>query len=400
MREFLLSYNDSPVVSNFVFDLQLFAAEDEGRTEEPTETKIRRAREKGQVAKTLELPQSLVVIFGILVLALFFSWICGILVSITKYYLSSFSKLHLTQRSLFNDVVAMSMECAKIVLPIFVAAMVAAVIGSAAQVGFQISTHPLKMDFNKIKFDPATIMRKVFFSKQIAANLFKSIAKVLAIGFVAYLIISSDFDELMTTADVSIGRAILIILTGALKIIIWTSVILLILSIPDYFFQKREFIESLKMTKAELKEEYKESSGDPFVRAKLRDMQRAIIANNMNIATAVPKADVVVTNPTHFAVAILYDSKTMAAPTVTAKGVDSIALAIRKIARENNVPTIENRPLAQILYKKIDVGQQIPQELLNAVVAVYKTLSDTNRLRASFLQSINLKPRAGESVNL
>ena len=352
------------------YDLQLFAAEDEGRTEEPTEKKLREAREKGQVAKTVELPQAIVVIFGFMVILIFGSWIFDIIARLTKYYLSSFSRLHLTERSMYREFIAITFESGKILLPIFVASMVAAVIGNIVQVGFQFSAHPLKFDLNKIKFDPATVMKRVFFSKQIAMNLFKSLFKVAAIGFVAYLIIMADLDDLLKTPDVSVALALRIVMMTAFKIIIWSAVLLLALSVPDYFFQKREFIDSLKMTKEEMKEELKETIGDPYIRARLREMQRQNLLRAM-MGREVPKADVVVTNPTHFAVALQYDRNTMPAPTVVAKGEDSIALKIREVAMEHSIPIIENRPLAQEMYRTLEIGDIIPDELFYAVSLVY-----------------------------
>jgi flagellar biosynthetic protein FlhB len=157
-----------------------------------------------------------------------------------------------------------------------------------------------------------------------------------------------------------------------LKVILWSAVLLLILSIPDYIFQKREFIESLKMTREELKEELKETVGDPHIRARLREMQREIAMRNM--IREVPRADVVVTNPTHFAVALSYDRTVMDAPVVIAKGVDNLALRIRQIAQEHGILIIENRPLAQDLYYRIDVGDMIPEDLFYAVSLVYAEL--------------------------
>ncbi|HNW29898.1 MAG TPA: flagellar biosynthesis protein FlhB [Spirochaetota bacterium] len=352
------------------WDLQLFAAEDEGRTEEPTEKKLREAREKGQVAKTVELPQAIVVIFGFMVILIFGSWIFDILARVTKYYLSSFSRLSITERSMYREFIAVTYESGKILLPIFVASMVAAILGNVVQVGFQFSAHPLNFDWSKIKFDPATIMKRIFFSKQVAMNLFKSIFKVVAIGFVAYLIIMADMDDILKTPDVSVAMALRIIMMTAFKIIIWSAVLLLALSIPDYFFQKREFIESLKMTKEEMKEELKETIGDPYIRARLREMQRQNLLRAM-MSREVPRADVVVTNPTHFAVALQYDRYTMPAPTVVAKGEDSIALKIREVAAEHGIPLIQNRPLAQEMYKRLEVGDIIPEDLFYAVSLVY-----------------------------
>ncbi len=352
------------------WDLQLFSAEDEGRTEEPTEKKLREAREKGQVAKTVELPQAIVVIFGFMVILIFGSWILEILARVTKYYLSSFSRLSVTERSMYREFIAVTYESGKILLPIFVASMVAAILGNVVQVGFQFSAHPLKFDLTKLKFDPATVMKRIFFSKQVAMNLFKSVFKVVAIGFVAYLIIMADMDDILKTPDVSVAMALRIIMMTAFKIIIWSAVLLLALSIPDYFFQKREFIESLKMTKEEMKEELKETIGDPYIRARLREMQRQNLLRAM-MSKEVPRADVVVTNPTHFAVALQYDRYTMPAPTVVAKGEDSIALKIREVASEHGIPLIENRPLAQEMCKRLEVGDIIPEDLFYAVSLVY-----------------------------
>jgi flagellar biosynthetic protein FlhB len=352
------------------YDLQLFAAEDEGRTEEPTEKKLREAREKGQVARTVELPQAAVVIFGFMAILIFGSWIFDIIARLTAYYLSSFSRFSVTERSLYREFIAVSYESGKILLPIFIAVILAAILGNVVQVGFEVSTHPLKFDWSKIKFDPATVMKRIFFSKQVAMNLFKSIFKVVAIGFVAYLIIMGDLEDILKTSDVSVAMALRIIMMTSFKIIIWSAVLLLVLSIPDYFFQKREFIDSLKMTKEEMKEELKETIGDPYIRARLREMQRQNLLRAM-MSRQVPKADVVVTNPTHFAVALQYDRLAMPAPTVVAKGEDSIALKIREVAKEHGIPIIQNRPLAQEMCRRLNVGDIIPEDLFYAVSLVY-----------------------------
>jgi len=374
MSDFLKKYYSDPtdLVLNFRFDLQLFAAEDEGRTEEPTEKKIREAREKGQVVKTQELPQGIVVIAGCVVLFVFSSWMYDSMAAILKYYLTSFAGQSITKRWLEMEMLKLIFECAKLLFPIFLATNIGAIIGEVSQVGFQISTHPLQLDWSKMKLDPASIMKKIFFSKQIAANLFKSIAKIIFISFVAYLIIKSDFDEILKTPDISPALAMSNVLYTGFKIIIWSTVLLLVLAVPDYFFQKSEFIESLKMSKQEMKEELKETMGDPHVRQRMREMQREILTKTM--IREVPKADVVVTNPTHYAVALQYDRDTMDAPAVIAKGVDSMALKIREVAKENNIELIENRPLAQELYKSVEIGDIIPDDLFRAVSFVYAEL--------------------------
>ena len=381
MTELLLhNYNSWPTTADlkgFSLDLQLFAAEDEGRTEEPTEKKIMEAREKGQVAKTQELSQALVVIFGFIIIFMFSSWIYDSIAAITKHYLSSFSRFSVTEKNIRRELFILIFQVGKILLPVFAAACFAAIGGNLVQVGFMMSTHPLKFDFSKIKFDPASMIKKIFFSKQVAMNLFKSLFKVLSVGLIAYLIISIDFEKMLLLPDISVGLALKTILISGLKIIIWTSVFLLLLSIPDYIFQKMEFIESLKMTKEEIKQELKETMGDPYLRARLREMQRDLVMRNM--IKEVPKADVVVTNPTHFAVALKFEKDIMEAPQVIAKGADSMALKIRQIARDNKILTIENRPLAQDMYYRLEIGDIIPEDLFYAVSLVYSELYKKNQ---------------------
>jgi len=373
MVEFLKKYYPDPDLNGtFRFDLQLFAAEDEGRTEEPTEKKIREAREKGQVVKTQELPQALVVIAGCLVLLVFSSWMYGSMAKITRFYLSSFAGKSITTRWFELEMLKLIFECAKLLFPVFLATNIGAIIGEVSQVGFQISTHPLQLDWSKMKLDPASIMKKIFFSRQIAANLLKSVTKVVLIGFVSYLIIKGDLDQILKTPDISIALAMSNMVYVGFKIVIWSTVLLMVLGIPDYFFQKSEFMESLKMSKQEMKEELKETMGDPHVRQRMREMQREIVMKNM--IREVPKADVVVTNPTHYAVALKYDRDTMYAPAVIAKGVDSMALKIREVAKENNIEIIENRPLARELYSSVEVGDIIPDALFRAVSFVYAEL--------------------------
>ncbi len=367
---FYTGFNEDPEL--FRFDLQLFAAEDEGRTEDPTEKKLREERDKGKVAKTQELAQAIVVITGCLVIFIFSSWIYDSLAGITTHYLTGFAGKSVTMRNIRFEFFTLIFEGGKILLPLFGAVFVCAIVAEVSQVGFQISTHPLKFDWSKIKLGPNAILKKILFSKQVAMNLFKSIFKVLVIGFVSYLIISADFDDLMRLPDVSLQLAVKLVMISALKIVVWSSVFLLILAVPDYFFQKHEFIESLKMKKEEVKEELKETMGDPHVRAKMREMQREIVLRNM--ISEVPKADVIVTNPTHYAVALKYDVQIMDAPVVIAKGVDSMALKIREIARQNSIEMIENRPLARELYNRMDIGDIIPEDLFKAVSFIYAEL--------------------------
>ncbi|MBN1500410.1 MAG: flagellar biosynthesis protein FlhB [Spirochaetes bacterium] len=365
---------------DFKFDLQLFAAEDEGRTEEPTEKKIREAREKGQVAKTEELPAALVVLCGFLTVFFLGKWTYDRIAKLAVYYFSNFAHINFDNRLLFKDGVRIMEEVAFILGPIFAVCIIVALMGNIMQVGFQASAHPIRFDLTKIKITPDEMMKKIFFSRKVAMNLFKSIFKILIIAISSYLIIHGDFDKIIAMPDISIAAAMSQLAFIALKIILWSAILLIALAIPDYFFQKSEFRESLKMSKQEVKEELKETMGDPQMRGRLREMQRQILTRNM--IRAVPGADVVVTNPTHFAVALKWDQESdIPAPAVVAKGVDSMALRIKEIAKENDIFMIENRPLAQELYKRLDIGDIIPEDLFKAVSEVYSILYQKGKLK-------------------
>ncbi len=367
-------------LTKFKFDLQLFAAEDEGRTEEPSEKKIREAREKGQVAKTDDLPAALVVLAGFLMIFFMGKMIYDRIARITIFYFTNFAHINLDKSLLMKNGARILIEMAYILGPIFAMCVIMALIGNIMQVGFQVSTHPIRFDLTKIKITPDEMIKKIFFSKKVAMNLFKSIFKVLIIGLSSYIIISGDFNKIIAMPDISIAQAMVDLAYIAIKIILWSAILLLVLAVPDYVFQRSEFRESLKMSKQEVKEELKETMGDPLIRARLRELQRQMLTRNM--IKAVPAADVVVTNPTHFAVALKWDQNAeMPAPAVVAKGMDSMALRIKEIAAENDVFMIENRPLAQELYKRLDIGDIIPEDLFKAVSEVYSILYQKGKLK-------------------
>jgi flagellar biosynthetic protein FlhB len=322
-----------------------------------------------------------VVIFGFLMLFFLGAWIYDTLARMTVFYLTNFTRFTITQKSVLVEFMRCTEVLGKTLLPVFIGVVVAAILGNVAQVGFNFSLHPLMVDFSKIKLSPADMFKKIIFSPQVAMNLLKTLFKLGAISLVSYLVIASDFDQLMKLPDVSVAASMVLVSGIAIKIIIWASVVILLLAIPDYFFQKREFIESLKMTKEELKQELKESQGDPHIRARLRQLQRDLLMRNLS--SEVPKADVVVTNPTHYAVALRFEREKMSSPMVVAKGVDAVALRIREIAKEHDVMLMENRPLAQELYKRLDVGDLIPADLYKAVSLVYAELYRQREMRAA-----------------
>jgi flagellar biosynthetic protein FlhB len=256
----------------------------------------------------------------------------------------------------------------KVVGPIVAVVFIAAIIGNVAQVGFQFSIKPIQPDVSKINPNPIRFFQRVLFSKQTAVNLGKAIFKIATIGVVAFLLIRRDIATILQTIDMGLTQGVYIILSMAFKLVMIVSGILLILSIPDYIFQRRQHIESLKMTKQELKEERKLLEGDPLLRARMRERQRAYARKRM--MHEVPTADVVITNPIHYAVALKYEALRMSAPSCVAKGQELLAQRIKDIAEEHDVPVVENRPLARELYRKVEIGDEVPDELFTAVAEV------------------------------
>ena len=352
----------------FCFDLQLFAAEDEGRTEEPTEYKKRKAREEGKVAKTQELPSALILLFGFFVIFLFSKVIYKNLMGMMHLYLGSVQQVVSSGENMVFLLRPILPIIAKIVGPIMGVVFIAAIIGNVAQVGFQFSIKPIQPDISKINPNPIRFFQRVLFSKLTAVNLGKTIFKIATIGVVAFLLIRRETATIMETIDMGLTQGIYIILSTAFKLVMIVSGILLVLSIPDYIFQRRQNIESLKMTKQELKEERKLLEGDPLLRARMRERQRAYARKRM--MHEVPTADVVITNPVHYAVALKYEALKMSAPSCVAKGQELIAQRIRNIAEEHDVPIVENRPLARELYRRVEIGDEVPDELFTAVAEV------------------------------
>ena len=351
------------------FDLQLFAAEDEGRTEEPTEYKKRKAREEGKVVKTQELISALILLFGFVSIYIIFKYVMKNSVGMMVNYLGMVDEV---ARSSDTNVIYLLKPIlplmVRFIAPIFGVVFIAALAGNVIQVGFKFTTKTIQPDLERINPNPIRFFTKVLFTRQAAVNLGKSIFKIAAISIVSYLLVRKDIHTIAKTIDMGIVQGVKLALIIAFKLIMVTGGVLLVLSLPDYLFQRFEHIESLKMTRQELKEERKLLEGDPLVRAKMRERQREFARRRM--MQEVPKADVVITNPTHYAVALKYEAFKMTAPVCVAKGQDLIAQRIKKIAEENGVSVVENKPLARELYRRVDIGDEIPDDLFSAVAEV------------------------------
>jgi flagellar biosynthetic protein FlhB len=348
--------------------LQWFAAEDEGRTEEPTEHKLRKAREEGRVAKSQDLASSIVLLMVVATIALLGPYYLKTLREMVYHFIRKAGDAGAGfDRTLFQ---AFLQYFLRLLAPVAVIGLIAAILGNVVQFGFLFSVKPIIPDLNRIVPNVTRYLQRTMFSSEALFNLAKSILKIALIGLIAYLNIKGSMGWILSTMKAPFLASVGGIASLAFRIMAESTTVLLALSVVDYFFQKRQYIESLKMSRQELIEERKTYEGDPLVRSRLRQRMRELMRRTM--IQNVPKADVVVTNPTHYAVALEYRRETMEAPMVTAKGQDLIAENIKRVALENGVPIVENKPLARALYTEVEIGDVIPLKFYEAVAAVLK----------------------------
>lgn len=345
-------------------NLQLFAEE---RTEKATPKKRREARERGQVFKSVELSSAATLVIGLLALKLTSSFVMDKLYRAYNRYLQAdgFIEQLNTQVGILAMVKEIVYTVALAVLPICGLIMVAGLAINFCQVGFIFTTRPLMPNLNRI--NPLEGLKRIF-SKRTFVELLKSLLKLAIVGFISYQEFMADIKSLAQLAQLGLRRSFIVVAEMAFNIGIKMAVVFIILAVFDYFYQWWEYEKSLRMTKQELKDEFKEVEGHPLIRSRIRERQRQISLRRM--MQEIPKADVVITNPVHFAVALRYDPKEHDAPVVVAKGQDYVALKIKEIAKKHGVYIVENKLLAQMLYKSTEVGQTIPPELFRAVAEV------------------------------
>jgi flagellar biosynthetic protein FlhB len=355
-------------------DLQWFAGE---KTEPATAKKRQDARKKGQVAKSMDLPAALILLFSFISFLMFGGFMKEKMMNIFRNVYENQLTMDVTASNvqvLFADLVKQGFI---ILSPIFLLVMIIAIIGNYAQIGFMFIGEPLLMKFNKI--NPLEGFKRIF-SLRTVMDFLKSTLKLTIIGYVVYTTLMGAKARLLGLGHTPLESTFSFIASLTLKLGIKIGAILIALAIFDYIYQKYEYEKSLKMSKQDIKDEYKKSEGDPLIKAKIRSKQRQMAMQRM--MQEVPKADVIITNPTHFAVALKYDSTNMQAPTVIAKGADYVALKIKEVAKTNGIITMENKPLARAIFAQVEIGDSIPAELFQAVAEVlayvYKMKGKTN----------------------
>ena len=343
-------------------------AEQEGqeKTEVPTEKKRRESREEGQVAFSKEL-SSAALLAGIVLTLVATSPI--ILDAMRQLMSQIFRDLAQRKEVSIDSIFTLSGEILSIILPAFApfAAVIifAGIFASVLQVGVMITFKAISPKFNKIS--PLTGLKRLF-SSQSLADFLKSMAKLIIVGFVGYLTYIDKITEL-NGLSVSTPESIVIYNFTVVAEVAGKIVLALVaIAIFDYFYQRWHHEQQLMMTKQEVKDETKQTEGDPQLKARIRQIQREM--SNARMMQEVPKADAVIVNPTHFSVAILYDRDVMTAPEVIAKGADHLALRMRTVARENNVPILERPELARDLYANVEIGDDIPERFYKAIAEI------------------------------
>lgn len=355
------------------YNLQYFAKDGPGgeKTEPATTKRLDDARKKGQVAKSREI------VMGLSLLALFLIlkfWIGNIGTRLLESFEMVYDRIpeavtywngELPFSMLYALIQGVMLQILKILLPIFVIGFLVAFIGELVQVKWKVSSEPLKPKFNKM--NPVSGLKKIV-SLQSLVELIKSIAKIGLVTYLAYSTLKDKIGAIYLMYDMPLMQAIALMGDIVIDLGLKISILYMVIAFGDWIYQKWKFNEDMKMTKQEVKDEYKNAEGDPQIKGKIRQRMRE--ASQRRMMQAVPEADVVITNPTHYAVAIQYDAERYDAPVVLAKGENYLAQKIKEAAKEAGVEIVENKPLARMLYANVEVGELVPPELYQAVAEV------------------------------
>ena len=344
------------------FDLQLFAEGD--KTEEPTSKRRNDARKKGQVAKSQELNTAFVLLAGFLVLKVFWEYMYS---NVADYSAYVFSHAH-EKGTGVEDVMNIFLDVVNVLVttafPVMIGVLIFALAVNLYQVGFMVSTERLEPKLSNL--NPISGFGRLF-SKRSLVELVKSLFKIIVIGFFLYLYLKDEIPFMPYFIYYDLPHSLAEIADKIFVMSFQVIAVIMVLAAADYAYQRWQMTQDLMMTKQEVKDEYKQMEGDPQIKGKIRQKQRQMAMARM--MQEVPKADVIVTNPTHLAIALLYQ-KGMVAPKIVAKGQDLVAEKIKSIARENRIPIVENKPLARALYSAVEIGDFVPHDLYQAVAEV------------------------------
>jgi len=361
-------YTIPDIIKGFykVIPLLIFISADSGeKTENATPKKKSESKKKGQVAKSKELSSTVTLITVTLLMIMLGTYTLDNFKNILILFLNNYLTLTVNESTFKTLILVSVMKFGIIILPIVIPIMIMGIVASLMQSGFIFTSEPLKADLKKL--DPISGFKKIF-SMRSVVDLLKNLAIVTTISVIAYNFIKSNYLDIMTYG--SLKTEVILGVFGSLVVAIFfkISVVMLIIAIIDFSYQKYKHNKELKMSMQEIKEEYKQQEGDPQIKSKIRQKQREMASSRM--MQQVPDATVVITNPTHIAIAIKYEQGGEGAPIVVAIGADNVAIKIKEIASESSIPIIENKPLARLIYKELEVGSEIPTDMYQVVAEI------------------------------
>lgn len=334
------------------------------RTEAPTEKRRREFREKGQVAQSREVNTAMLLSGFLLVWSFYAPVFWSDLQAFLAFFWRMCSELTIDPVSLRPMLIFILRESAQLLWPLLLSGLVLGFAAGFLQVGWLFTVKPLQPDLNKL--DPVRGMGRLFSGRSVF-EAFKSFGKIFLVGAVAYWTLLGRREQLLGLSGMDLGAAVAFMGGMMFSILLKCCLLLMVIALADYLFSRWEMEKKMKMTKQEIKEEHKETEGDPLLKQKVRSIQRDMARRRM--MAEVPRSDVIITNPTHYAVALRYRRHEMDAPMVVAKGADHLARRIREIGRENDVPVVENPAVARALYQ-VELGAVIPESMFRAVAEI------------------------------
>ncbi|WP_164967544.1 fused FliR family export protein/FlhB family type III secretion system protein [Clostridium tetani] len=343
--------------------LFIFASED--KTEEATPHKLQEARKKGQVAKSKEVGLAFTLLMSTLVISFLGQYAIENLQNVMTAFLKDFMGMELNYKNLFYISLTIVMRSALIILPLIIPIMIMGIFANFIQTGFIFTKETLKPDIKKL--NPVNGFKKIF-STRTLVELVKDLALVNVVGYVGYRFLKKNYIEILNLNNLRFPIMLKAFKGIAVKAFFNITLVMIFIAVGDFIFQKKKYKKDMKMSKQEVKEEFKQQEGDPQIKGKIRQKQREMAMRRM--MQSVPDATVVITNPTHIAVALKYEEGKGQAPMLVAKGADYVAYKIKEKAKESKVPIIENRPLARMIYEKVELEEEIPVEMYEAVAEI------------------------------
>lgn len=335
------------------------------KTEQATPRRLQEARNKGDVAKSMEVPSAAVLLAGVIVLYFTGEYMFNRVTGMMQFYLGNLDGLSITPGNMPNISRQAMLLIFAVLWPLMLTVFLVALAANYLQIGVLFTVEKMIPKLEKI--DPLKGLGRLF-SKQTVANFLKSMAKLGLVGYIAFREVRGAMPDLLPLMDKAPYPITLFMAETAFWIFLKCALVIVLIALADYAFQRWQFFEKMKMTKQDLKDESKQSEGDPHVKGRIRSIQMEMARKRM--MAEVPKADVVITNPTQLAVALKYDALAMKAPRVLAKGAGVVAAKIKEIAKEHGVPVVEDKPLAQALYREVEIGESIPENLFQAVAEI------------------------------